>query len=150
MIGNLIAALCNIFLGILVGLNVNTVVYKLASLACAQIGIGMFFVVFIAIQGEIIPKNCAASAYSIIKTIGVSGGIIGPYMIGKIKEIFGSFSIALYITACCHVIATILFIQLRFYMHKPSKSSVDVVSSKNEDFEDIEANEKTRLLPHRK
>ena len=61
----------------------------------------MFYNVFLSLQGQIIPKNCAASAFSIIKTVGVSGGIAGPYMIGAMKEAFGSFAIPMYVISAC-------------------------------------------------
>ena len=144
-IGMSLSCFSFVITAILMDRDADTSVYQIVALSFAKIGSGIFYVVFIALQGQIIPKNSAASAFSIIKTMGLAGGIIGPYMIGKMKQEFNSFSIPMYLMACSNLMSALLFFRVRLYLGKqPTLSSVmarkdHVFDDRRDDIEMIES-----------
>lgn len=106
-------------------LKANTSVIQIVTLTITKMGQSMFYIVFVAFQGDIVPKNCAASAFSIIKAVGVSGGVVGPFLIGRMKEAFGGYSLTMYVLSAFYAISAILFFQARCYLKRaPSSASV--------------------------
>ena len=120
--GNVLAAVTTGFTGILIGIHANTSAFQIVTLSLAQAGQSIFYVVFLGLQGETIPKNSAASAFSIIKTAGLVGGILGPYMLGKMKESLGSFSAPMYILSVFFALTGILFFQMRLFLRMRSET----------------------------
>ena len=144
VIGSALSTVGALMTGIFIGLNTDTTALQIMSLTLAKLGQGMFYLVFIALQSQIVPKNCAASAFSIIKTVGVSGGIVGPYMIGAMKEAFDSYAIPMYVMSVCYAITAILFFQLRYYVHKSlnvQKEIASMVEDDNHSASNVELND---------
>ena len=119
VIGNVVSCLGCLLTAIFISVDSDMIVIQIVALTFAKMGQAAFSTVFLALQGQIIPKNCAASALSIIKTIGILGAVVGPYMIGKMKDAFGSYAIPMYVNSACYAITAILFFQLRCYLCKP-------------------------------
>ena len=59
-------------------------------------------------------RQAAALGMAILKTIGLAGGIIGPWALGYLKEQSGTFIEPMYASALTNVVAAVAFFGLRF------------------------------------
>ena len=63
-------------------------------------------------------QNMAATGFAIIKALGVSGGIVGPFVIGAIKQATGSFVLPMWILACFYCVGALLYMQARRFVRR--------------------------------
>ena len=49
---------------------------------------------------------------------GVSGGIVGPFVIGAIKQATGSFVLPMWILACFYCLGALLYVQARRFVRR--------------------------------
>lgn len=83
-------------------------------------GIGLFWV----FPQRFLGGMAAAAGIALINSIGQLGGIISPYMVGKVRDVTGSANLGLYaIAAACVVAAMVIAWGLpsRFYGRAPSE-----------------------------
>ena len=76
-------------------------------------GIYASFGPFWAIPNSFLTATAAAGAIAMINSIGNLGGFVGPYAMGYIRELTGSFNGGLLFLVACLIIAAGLLITLR-------------------------------------
>lgn len=87
----------------------NTLMLVL-GLSIAATGIIASFGIFWVFPVRILSGVAAAGGVALINSIGQIGGIIAPYMVGKVKDVSGSASMGLYVIALACVVTAILVI----------------------------------------
>ncbi|MBP0599856.1 MFS transporter [Herbaspirillum sp. LeCh32-8] len=101
----------------------NTLILVIALSAAATgiiAGIGLFWI----LPPRVLSGAAAAAGIALINSVGQLGGIITPYMVGKIRDITGSPAIGLYVVALeCAVGAALLLWALprRIYFREPAQ-----------------------------
>ena len=110
-------------------------VFSVVTLTISHVGSSIFYPVFVALQGDIMPKQAAASGFAIVKALGVSGGIVGPIMLGALKESTGSFVLPLFITAGFYVAGALVFLQTRRVIRRMSTLEGEGEGGKAKDIE---------------
>ncbi|AKZ62649.1 MFS transporter permease [Herbaspirillum hiltneri N3] len=102
------------------GSNTLVLVVGLSFAATGIIaGIGLFWI----LPPRVLTGAAAAGGIALINSVGQLGGIITPYMVGKIRDITGSASLGLYVVALeCLVGAALLLWALpkRIYFREPA------------------------------
>ncbi|PLZ03482.1 MFS transporter [Burkholderia sp. WAC0059] len=80
----------------------------LILLCIAASGIWGCLAVFWTLTGEFLTGAAAAIGIALINTIGQCGGLLGPWMVGIIKDLTGSFSVALIVLAVAAGLAAVV------------------------------------------
>jgi len=103
------------------GSNTLVLVVGLSFAATGIIaGIGLFWI----LPPRVLTGAAAAGGIALINSVGQLGGIITPYMVGKIRDITGSASLGLYVVALeCLLGAALLLWALpkRIYFREPAE-----------------------------
>ncbi len=103
------------------GSNTLILVVALSAAATGIIaGIGLFWI----LPPRVLSGAAAAAGIALINSVGQLGGIITPYMVGKIRDITGSAALGLYVVALeCLVGAALLLWALprRVYFKEPAQ-----------------------------
>jgi MFS family permease len=79
----------------------------------ATVGIYGVFGPFWAIPNSFLTSTAAAGAIAMINSIGNLGGFVGPYAMGLIRDMTGSFNGGMIFLAACFVGAAVLLMMLR-------------------------------------
>ncbi len=88
----------------------NNTVMLVLGLSISATGIIASFGIFWVFPVRVFSGVAAAGSLALINSIGQIGGIIAPYMVGKVKDVTGSASMGLYVIALACVITAILII----------------------------------------
>ncbi|CDY75008.1 Nitrate/nitrite transporter [Caballeronia glathei] len=83
-------------------------VLGLALLCVAAGGIWGCLAVFWTLTGEFLTGAAAAIGIALINTIGQCGGLLGPWLVGVIKDLTGNFSVALIVLAVAAFLAALI------------------------------------------
>ena len=67
-----------------------------------------------AFQADIFPRNSSHAGFAVINTVGTLGGLLGPIIVGSLRDMSGGFTIPLAFLSGCVVISGALFIPLIF------------------------------------
>jgi ACS family tartrate transporter-like MFS transporter len=117
-IGNL-AATCFLTAG---GLTVSVVagsfVPSLTGLTFALMGATAARAIFWAIPTRFLTGVAAAGGLAFINSIGAIGGFVGPFAMGWLKDLTGSFSAGLMCLACLGVLSGVLTLMLRMIVRE--------------------------------
>ena len=104
------------------GNNMLVLVFGLSFAATGIIaGLGLFWI----LPPRVLSGAAAAGGIALINSVGQLGGIITPYMVGKIRDVTGSASLGLYVVALeCLLGAALLLWALprRIYFREPVKN----------------------------
>jgi MFS family permease len=102
---------CLIMTGIgflMVGLFPHSSVFLIVSLGLIGAGVLTAYTTFWSLPPKVVTGAAAASGIAVINCIGQLGGIVSPIMVGKIIDVTGSITPALYlITGVCGVCALV-------------------------------------------
>ena len=128
--GNLLAALGLVLTGIFMMMPdlPGCTALQLVTLTIANAGSSIFYPVFVALQGDIMPKRAAASGFAIVKALGVSGGIVGPIMLGALNEAQGNFVMPMFLLAGFYIIGAGVFLQTRRVIRRMSRLETSLTS----------------------
>ncbi len=85
----------------------NTVVLVI-GLSIAATGVIASFGIFWIFPARVLTGTAAAAGVALINSIGQIGGLIAPYMVGKVKDVTGSASMGLYTIALVCVFTAVL------------------------------------------
>jgi nitrate/nitrite transporter NarK len=117
-IGNL-AATCFLTAG---GLTVSVVagsfVPSLTGLTFALMGATAARAIFWAIPTRFLTGVAAAGGLAFINSIGAIGGFVGPFAMGWLKDLTGSFSAGLTCLACLGLLSGVLTLMLRMIVRE--------------------------------
>lgn len=87
----------------------DSLVALLVGLSIAATGIIGSFGLFWLLPARVLSGLAAASGIALINSVGQIGGVVGPYMVGLVKDATGSASMALYaIAGVCAVSAVLI------------------------------------------
>lgn len=114
-VGNLLQALGTALTGLNIQNRVRSTTIQLLTFSISSIGSGFYFAGSTAYEGDIFPREAAALGMAILKTIGLAGGILGPWALGYLKERSGTFIEPMYAIALMNVVAACAFFCLRFF-----------------------------------
>jgi MFS family permease len=95
-------------LALLVCAFVAQPVFGLILLCIAAAGIWGCLAVFWTLTGEFLTGAAVAIGIALINTIGQIGGLLGPWMVGLIKDFTGNFSMALVVLAIAAFLAAVI------------------------------------------
>ncbi|MGF7000973.1 MFS transporter [Paraburkholderia sp. GAS32] len=87
---------------------VSQPVIGLALLCIAAGGIWGCLAVFWTLTGEFLTGAAVAIGIALINTIGQVGGLLGPWVVGVIKDLTGNFSVALVVLAIAAFLAALI------------------------------------------
>ncbi|MFZ6648001.1 MFS transporter [Undibacterium sp. TJN25] len=87
---------------------VSQPVFGLVLLCVAASGIWGCLAVFWTLTGEFLTGAAVAIGIALINTLGQFGGLLGPWMVGLIKDFTGSFSIALIALSVAAFLASLI------------------------------------------
>jgi nitrate/nitrite transporter NarK len=91
-----------------VGLFPHNAVFLIVSLGLIGAGVLTAYTTFWSLPPKVVTGAAAASGIAVINCIGQLGGIVSPIMVGKIIDVTGSITPALYvITGACGVCALV-------------------------------------------
>ena len=93
---------------VLSGLFGDNTAIALAALTLAAVGVIGCLPVFWTLPPKFLTGTAAAGGIALINSIGNLGGIISPYMVGKVKDVTGSTAGGLYAIAAVTIIAALL------------------------------------------
>src|SRR5690606_25300676 len=86
----------------------NTLILVIGMMIAAT-GIIASFGIFWIFPARVLTGAAAAAGVALINSVGQIGGLIAPYMVGKVKEVTGSASMGLYtIALTCAVTALLI------------------------------------------
>lgn len=85
----------------------NTVVLVI-GLSIAATGVIASFGIFWLFPARVLTGTAAAAGVALINSIGQIGGLIAPYMVGKVKDVTGSASMGLYAIALVCILTAVL------------------------------------------
>ncbi|MGI4797976.1 MAG: MFS transporter, partial [Janthinobacterium lividum] len=85
----------------------------LIGLTVALIGVTAARAVFWTIPTQFLTGVAAAGGLAFINTIGTLGGFAGPYMMGELRQLTGSFESGLLAMSAVLVVATLLAASLK-------------------------------------
>lgn len=95
---------------IICGTYGNDVTLLVVGLCIATTGLISSFAMFWVFPPRVLTGMAAAGGIALINSIGQVGGIIAPYMVGKVKDITGSASMGLYVIAAVCLVTALLII----------------------------------------
>ena len=110
--GAVIAALGYVAAGASVMQGLPTI-YQFVGLCIAAIGVSMMLGLFWAFASDLLGGAAAAGGFAFINSIGTLGGFFGPFMIGYIQQLTGSFAGSLYGLAAVALLTGLLALSLR-------------------------------------
>ena len=89
--------------------NTNTVAL-VGGLTLAATGIITAIGLFWVLPPRFLSGMAAAAGIALINSLGQLGGIISPYLVGKVKDLTGSTTLALYAVAAMCIVSAILIL----------------------------------------
>ena len=103
-------------IGMVVSITPGSFLIAMGGLTVALVGVTSARAIFWTIPTRFLTGVAAAGGLAFINMIGTSGGFVGPYMMGWLKESTGSFQTGLLVMAGIMVAATALAASLRLVM----------------------------------
>ncbi len=88
----------------------GNIVLLVVGLCIATTGLISSFAMFWVFPPRVLTGMAAAGGIALINSIGQVGGIIAPYMVGKVKDITGSASMGLYVIAAVCLVTVFLIV----------------------------------------
>jgi D-galactonate transporter len=95
--------ICSAYFGASTGL-------AMAALTVAAVGVIGCLPVFWTLPPKFLTGTAAAGGIALINSIGNLGGIISPYMVGKVHDMTGSTQVGLYVIAAVTLLAAVLIL----------------------------------------
>ncbi len=95
---------------VICGLFANNTLALVGGLTLAASGIIAAIGLFWVLPPRFLSGMAAAAGIALINSLGQLGGIISPYMVGKVKDVTGSTTLALYAIAGLCVISAVLIL----------------------------------------
>jgi nitrate/nitrite transporter NarK len=87
----------------------GSTVLLVLGLSIAATGIIASFGIFWMFPARVMTGVAAAAGLALINSVGQIGGVVAPYMVGKVKDVTGSASMGLYVIAlACGVTAVLI------------------------------------------
>jgi MFS family permease len=87
----------------------SSTVLLVLGLSIAATGIIASFGIFWMFPARVLTGVAAAAGLALINSVGQIGGVVAPYMVGKVKDVTGSASMGLYVIAlACGVTAVLI------------------------------------------
>jgi MFS family permease len=83
-------------------------VFGLILLCVAAAGIWGCLAIFWTLTGEFLTGAAVAIGIALINTIGQVGGLLGPWLVGVIRDFTGNFSVALVVLAAAAFLASLI------------------------------------------
>nr|WP_284504022.1 MFS transporter [Caballeronia sp. GAWG2-1] len=99
--------------GLLLTAYAPTPLLKMVGLTVAAMGVLAGNVVFWGMPNALIGGAQAAAAFGLINTIGSFGGVVGPNIMGLLREATGSFRSGLIGLAVCQILAIVIALYFR-------------------------------------
>ncbi len=93
---------------------------SVCALALVPIGMGAFFGPFYSLPCRFLSGEAAAVSVALVTALANVGGIIGPYLIGFLKDATGGYVVPLLVLAACVLTGAIL--ALRLNLGEPKES----------------------------
>ena len=84
---------------LIAAMAIDQPVLALTGLSMATVGVLTAFAILWTIPGLLVSGTAAAAAIALITTVGNLGGYVGPFLVGWVKEMSGSFGFPLYVFA---------------------------------------------------
>jgi cyanate permease len=105
------AALANMLGGValMVAMVLHDPVARIAAIAVSYACTLAFTAPFWAIPGSFLTGASAAGGIGAISALGVMGGIVTPWAVGRLHDLTGDFRVGLGVVACLGMIVTIAF-----------------------------------------
>jgi ACS family tartrate transporter-like MFS transporter len=97
---------------------------SLCALALVPIGMGAFFAPFYAVPGRSLSGAAAAASIALVVALANVGGLIGPYLIGFLKDATGGYVVPLLVLSGIVAVAAVVALRL------PAESPVHVRDNK--------------------
>ena len=107
-IGNLAIACAVGTVGLLASVATGNLVVAVAALTVALIGITSARAIFWPIPTRFLAGVGAAAGLAFINSIGTAGGFAGPYLMGWLRDVTGSFEVGLTVMAGILLAASLL------------------------------------------
>jgi ACS family tartrate transporter-like MFS transporter len=122
--GHMIGALTLMGLGYVGAAMLPWPAARVACLALVLIGDESFVVVFWCLPSTILRGSAAAAAIAFINSFGNLGGLVGPYLIGRLKDSTGGTTVAFLLLATPSFAAAALCLVLRRQLQASMKVSM--------------------------
>ena len=112
-VGNVvISSLLGAF-GLILSVQGHSLGIEVLGITLALIGINAARAIFWAIPPRFLRGAAAAGGFALINTMGTIGGFVGPYMVGFLKDTYGSFSAGLWGMAVILILAAVMAASLK-------------------------------------
>jgi ACS family tartrate transporter-like MFS transporter len=104
--------------GLLVPIVSNTLVSAVVGFSLALIGVTAARAIFWTIPTRFLTGVAAAGGLAFINSVATTGGFVGPYMMGWLKEFSGSYVVGLLAVAAIIFASTIASLSLKLFISK--------------------------------
>ena len=112
-------------IGMLASAFAPSPIWAYVCLCIAGLGINSTNSLFWSLNASFMTGVAAAASIAAVNTIAQFGGLIGPWLIGLVKDSTGSFTWALVIVACFLLIAATIAATMRVTAKAPPKAAAD-------------------------
>ena len=99
--------------GLAVSACVNSPIVSMIALTAVIVGSVSFQATFWAVPASFLTGRAAAIGIAFVVSVGNLGGLAGPYLIGRVKEITNSYSIGLLVLAAFLCVGSAVMLHLR-------------------------------------
>ena len=103
-------------LGLLAPVVSGSVTVAVTGFSLALIGVTAARAIFWSIPTRFLTGVAAAGGLAFINSIATVGGFVGPFMMGWLKELSGSYVVGLLAVAAIMVVATLASLSLKFFI----------------------------------
>jgi cyanate permease len=86
---------------------------RVACIVLVNVGVMSFTVAFWSVSSRLLRGVAGAAGIALVNSLGNVGGLVGPYMIGLVKDSTGSTSAAFLLLAATSFVAAALFVAYR-------------------------------------
>jgi MFS transporter, ACS family, tartrate transporter len=104
--------------GLLTSVSAGSFIPSFIGLTVALIGVTAARAIFWTIPAGFLSGVAAAGGLALINSVGALGGFVGPFTIGWLKDVTGSFNTGLVVLACLGSMSAILTLALRLLMRQ--------------------------------
>ncbi len=113
---NLALACLLAVIGLVASVTTHDLAPSLVALTLALVGVSAARTIFWTIPPRFLVGTAAAGGLAFINSVGTLGGFFGPYMIGFLKDLTGSFDGGMLMMASFLVLSTLLAASLRWVL----------------------------------
>jgi MFS transporter, ACS family, tartrate transporter len=96
----------------LMPLSLGSLLLTMILLVLLRTGIKSYQPSFWTLPGLFLTESAAAGSLALINSIGNLGGFVGPYVLGKLEKLTGSFASGLYFLAACMTMSVMIVLCL--------------------------------------